>query len=511
MSPDRPSWWSDNAILAWIALFKILLHFATNGNYGYFRDEFYYIACSDHLAWGYVDHPPLSIAILSLVRATLGDSIFAIRLPVVLAGSATVFVSGILARELGGGRFAQFLAALASLTSPFLLGVSTFYSMNAFEPLVWICGALVVARIVNTDNPKLWLLFGAIVGFGIVNKISTGIFVVGIVVGILTTQRRSDVWTPWLWLGGVTALLLFLPHLLWQISYGFPTAEFIRVASEQKIVHMPLASFLSAQIVYAGPAAAPIWIAGLLSLVATSAGKPYRMIGVGYLVMLVLVVAQQGKAYYLAPAYPMLLAAGGVAVERLTRRRQLRALRPMVVAAVLAGGFLTAPMAVPLLTPDTLARYAKWIGVEAPKEERNQPAALPQHFADRFGWQNMVETVARVYRSLTPEEQQRSTIYTRNYGEAGAIDFFGKKLGLPRATSGHNNYWLWGPGDQIGDIVIAIGPTYTELSEVFDELTHAETIVSRYAMAYETDLPIYICRRPKRPLREIWPQTKRFM
>jgi hypothetical protein len=413
-----------------------------------------------------------------------------------------------LARELGGGRFAQCIAALACLMSPFVLGVSTFFSMNAFEPLVWLSAVLVVARIINTGNSRLWLLFGVIVGFGLLNKISTGMFVIGIVVGLFFTARRGDLWDRWLWFGGAAATLLFLPHVVWQAVNEFPTVEFIRVAGEQKILHMSLTQFLSAQLLYAGPLAAPIWIAGLGFLLVASGGRPYRMIGFAYLIMLVLTIAQQGKAYYLAPAYPMLLAGGGVAVEQVVRRRWLRT---AVAGLVVAGGLLTAPIAVPLLPPEMLVRYMDQIGVAAPREERSHEAELPQHFSDRFGWLNMVETVARVYRSLPPEDRARAAIFTRSYGEAGAIDFFGPRFGLPRASSGHNNYWLWGAGDVTGEVVIAVGPSREALSEIFAEVTQADRVVSRYARADETNLPVFVCRKPKRPIAEIWSQVKRFI
>jgi hypothetical protein len=495
-----------------LALLKVLIHIVTVGTYGLFRDEFYYIACSERLAWGYVDHPPLSIALLALARGILGgDSVWALRLPVALAGGATVFLGGLLARELGGGRFAQWIAALACLLMPFLLGVSTFHSMNGIEPLIWLGAALIVARLVNRGDPRLWLAFGVVAGVGLLNKLTMGLFALGIVVGLLFTARRGDLWSGWLWLGGAAAALLFLPHVLWQIANDFPTAEFVRAAAERKIALMSPGQFLAAQLLYAGPLAAPIWLAGVGWLLFARGGRPYRLLGVAYVLMLALLIAQQGKAYYLAPAYPILFAGGGVALEKVSARQGWRWLRPVLTLPVAVGGALTMPLVVPLLRPETLVRYTDRLGIQAPREERLQRVELAQHFADRFGWENMVATVARVHRSLPPEDRARAAIFAGNYGEAGAIDFFGPRHGLPKALSGHNSYWLWGPGDANGEVVISVGVARERLTQMFDEVTQVETIVSPYAMAHETNLPVHVSRRPKRPLAEMWRAIKRFI
>ena len=507
----RPWWWRDTALVAWVALLGLVVHVATNGNSGYFRDEFYYIACSKRLAWGYVDHPPLSIAVLAFTRAMLGDSLFAIRLPVVLAGAGAVLLSGLLARQLGGGRFAQWLTAVACLLMPFALGISTFFSLNGFEPLFWLAAALVVVRIVNGGDTRLWLAFGVVAGLGLENKITMGMFVLGILVGLLATSRRGDLLSGWLWLGGAAAAAIALPYVLWQVANGFPTAEFIRAAAQEKIAAMGVREYLAAQLLYAGPLAAPIWLAGLAYFLFASDGSRYRMLGVAYLTMLALLLAQHGKAYYLAPVYPILFAGGAVAVERVSAGRRWRWLRPALTVPLVIGGLVAAPMAIPLLPPDELVRYTVRIGVQAPQEERQQRVELSQHFADRFGWENMVATVARVYESLPAEDRARVTIFASNYGEAGAIDFFGPRYGLPRAVSGHNNYWLWGPGSGSGDVVIAVGGSRAALDAVFADVTEAARVVSPYAMAYETDLPVYVCRMPKRPFGEVWREAKRFI
>jgi len=497
-------------LLLLLALAKSALHFATISNYGYFRDELYYLACADHLAWGYVDHPPFSIAVLAVTRFLLGDSLLAIRLPVVLAGALTVVLTGWLARELGGGRFAQVLAALAFVFMPVALGMASFYSMNALDLLFWLGAVYVLVRIINSGDARLWVAFGAIVGTGMMNKISVGFLVFGLLVGLVLTKQRQLLLSAWFWFGGVIAALLFLPHVIWQIANGFPTLEFMRNASELKIQAMPVGAYLGAQVLYTGPAAVPIWVGGLLYLLFARAAAAYRALGIAYLAILALLVSQHGKAYYLAPAYPMLFAAGGVAYERLSVRGGWRWLRPAMGGLITLVGIVVMPLAVPMLSPESVVRYAAAIGVEVPQEERLRRVALAQHFADRFGWENMVATIARVYQALPPEERQRAAIVAGNYGEAGAIDFFGSRYGLPHAISSHNSYWLWGPGNATGDVAIVIGVSREQLQQLFADVTQADTIVSEYAMAYETNLPVYVCRKLKRPLAEVWPELKRY-
>ncbi len=498
-------------LLLLLALATTALHFATIGNYGYFRDELYYLACSDHLAWGYVDHPPLSIAVLAATRTLLGDSLFAIRLPVVLVGAAMVVLTGWLARELGGGRFAQVLAALAFVFMPAALGMATFYSMNALDLLFWLGAVYVLVRIINTGETRLWLAFGAVTGLGMLNKISVGFLVFGVLVGLVLSRQRRLLLSIWFWLAGAVAGLLFLPHVIWQMANGFPTLEFMRNAGALKIQPMSAVAYVGAQIFYTSPGAVPVWVGGLVYLLFARAAGAYRALGIAYLAILTLLIVQHGKAYYLAPAYPMLFAAGGVAWERLSARRGWRWLRPVVVGLVIVVGLVVVPLAVPILPPASVIRYASAIGVEAPQEERQQRVALPQHFADRFGWENMVATVARVYQALPPEDRARAVIVGGNYGEAGAVDFFGRQYGLPHALSGHNNYWLWGPGNATGEVAIVVGASHEQLQQLFEDVTQADTVVSAYAMAYETNLPVYVCRHLKRPLAEVWPALKRYI
>lgn len=504
----HPWWASATAVLLGLALIKVIVHFATNGTYGYFRDEFYYIACSDRLAWGYVDHPPLSLLILKITRMLIGDSIFAIRLPVVLCGAANVFMTGLIAREMGGGRFAQGVAALCYLIMGVPLGLSSFFSMNAFDHTFWIVCMLIVVRIFRMGESKLWLLFGAVAGVGMLNKVSIGFFGFGIVVGLLLTSNRRQLATPWIWAGGAIALLIFLPHIVWQYANDWPTLQFIENGKADKNTPYAPLEYLAGQLIDANPLTLPVWLAGLGWLLFARNGGRFRPLAIAYIAILILFIVQHAKSYYLAAAYPMLFAGGAMAFEAISEQGVKWWLRPILVASLVVGGIVAAPMGVPVLEPEAYLRYQTALGFEPPREEAGHDAAMPQHFADRFGWKNMVEHVAKVNESLPPEDRERCTIFCGNYGEAGAVDFFGPEHGLPNAVSVHNNYWLWGPGDGDWEVVIVVG-WMRNMEDYFEETELAATAVSEFA---EQDrIPIYICRRPTRPVAEIWSELKLFI
>jgi hypothetical protein len=499
----------DTRILVGVALAPVLLHLATNGNYGIFRDELYYIACSDRLAWGYVDHPPLSIAILALTRRLVGDTVHAIRLPVALAGGVAVFLVGRLARDLGGGPTAQWMAALAYAVTATSLVFFGFFSMNAFDALLWIVTARIFARLLSTGDRRWWLAFGFTVGIGLLNKYSIGFFAFALVVALVLTPRRTLLSGPWPWVGAGIALALFAPHVLWETNNGFPTLEFIRNAQEKKIIAVSPLEYFGAQIVQTNPLLAPLWLIGLGSLLFSPGMRPHRVFGLAYLVLLTLFLLQNAKPYYLAPVYPLLLAAGGVALERVAISP--RVLRPLVACWLIVAGAVVAPMSVPILAPENLVRYAAAIGIEPPREERGHAAELPQHFADRFGWENMAATVAHVYGTLPASERGTATILAGNYGQASAIDYFGPSRGLPPAISGHNNYWLWGYGGADGKLIIAVGLPRERLEEVCESVRQAATVMSPYALERETNLPVYVCRNLKIPMAEAWRMLKRYI
>src|SRR5829696_5282920 len=508
-SPWSPK--SENALLAYLAIAKLLVHLLTNGNYGYFRDEFYYIAASERLDLGYLEFPLLVAVIADISRFLLGDSPVALRLFPALAGALVVVLSGLMARSLGGGRFAQGLAALATFVAPNFLVMGTFLSMDAFDQLFWVSATYVLLLILKRDRPRLWLLFGLIVGLGLLTKVTMLFFGFAVFVALLLTRSRRHLLTPWPWLGGAIGIAFLLPYAFWQIQHGWPTLEFWSNYGAKVDPASPV-EFVVVQVVTMQAATLPIWLAGLFYYLVSREGRTYRALGLVYVILLVIFVTQNAKFYFLAPAYPMLFAAGALTIERFVQRRGWGWIRPAYAATLVVGGMVVAPLvAVPTLPAEALAKITGGAGGDARVEvETREVGELPQQFADRFGWDNMVATVAGVYQDLPAEERAESCIFTGNYGEAGAVDFFGPRYDLPKAISGHNNYYIWGPGSCTGEVIISVGVPLSLLETVFVDIEQADTIDCEYCMPDEDNLPVYIGRNPKASLQEIWPQVKHY-
>ncbi len=505
-APEAASLPLSGAVYA-LAIAALALHVAFLGRFGFFRDELYYAACGQRLAWGYVDHAPLAPFLARLSRTLLGDSLFALRLLPALAAPAKILLCGWLARELSGGKYAQFLAALCVLVAPIYLTFDNFFSMNAFEPVFWTACAAIVVRILNGGSPKLWLLFGLIAGLGILNKHSMLFFGSGIVLGLLATSARKQFRQPWIWLGAGIAFLCFLPNLLWENQNGWPTLALFHAVMGTKYVIVSPWEYIWQQTLLTLPLAAPIWIAGLWFLLRDPLGEKYAVLAWAYFTVLSEMLILHGKIYYLAPAYVMLLAAGSVWIElRLVPRAEW--LRPAIALLLLIGGGIAAPLAMPILPVEATVRYTRFWDVQAIHVENVPQSELPQLFGDMFGWQEQVRAVAAVFQTLPASERSQAVLLAYNYGEASAIDYFGSKLGLPRAVSGHNQYGLWGPGAMTGEIAVAIGFTQGQLRQFYDEVTPAAKVSPRYAIPEESQLTIFICRHPKKSLQESWAEWK---
>ena len=493
--------------LACLALAKLAIQFAGITRYGFFRDEFYYMACGEHLAWGYVDQPPLIAFISWLERHVFGNSIVSIRLLPVLAGAAVVFLTGVVARELGGGRLAQVLAAGTILLAPAYLAFDSFFSMNAFEPLFWLACALIAVRIVNGASPKLWLAFGAIAGIGLENKHTMAVFGFALIVGLLLTGNQGILRSKWIWLGGLLALAIALPNFAWEARHGWPQIEVVRNAQQYKNVHIGPLRFIVEQILFLDPLALPIWIAGLVWCFIGQAGKRFRFLGWTYLIVLAIFMVLNGKTYYVLPVYPLIVAAGGVAWESVASV-PWRRLRIATIALMIIGGIATIPFGVPVLPVNTFLSYLRALPGFKVQTERDVTEELPQLYADMFGWQRLANTVANVYHGLPQKEQAGCAIIGGNYGEAGAIDYYGPDLDLPKAIGGHNSYYYWGPRNYSGECVILVGNEAALQKDLFAEATLVATVENPNGVPIEQHVPIYVCRRPTAPLAQLWPHFK---
>ena len=420
-NPNRPpiAW----KLVALLAGFKFLIHLVTVGAWGseWFIDELYFMACAEHLDWGYVDLPPLLPAVLASVTAVFGDSLLVVRLIAALAGAGLVVLTAALARELGGGRWAQASAGVCVIVAPIYLIMNGFTTMNALDPLFWVGCALVLARILNGGDPRLWLLFGLIAGLGVNSKHTFALWGAALVIGLLTTRARSVFRSKWIWLGGLIALVLVLPNLVWVASHGFPHLEQLaNIRAQGRDVALSSLAFFGQQVLMLNPPSVVIWLAGLVWLLFGSSGARYRPLGVAWSVTMLALILLGGRPYYPAPAHPVLLAAGGVAIASLKASGGWRRwLRPAVIVPVIVSGVAIAPISLWCLPPGLYIRYTEAIGFDQPRIENHELGPLPQLFADRYGWRQIAEEVARIYRGLPEEDRAVVSIFGSGYGTAG--------------------------------------------------------------------------------------------
>ena len=500
---------SSTTLLCATAAVAIALHLPGMSRYGFFRDELYYIACSEHLAWGYVDQPPLIALIAWISRHVLGNSLVAFRVLPILAGAVSVYLTGWLARELGGSRLAQCTSALAILFAPLYLAFDSILTMNAFEPVFWLACAAIAARIANGGSPKLWLLFGLISGVGLENKHTMAVFGFGLVVGFLLSGDLRPFRSRWIWVGGLIALAIAAPNLVWEARHGWPQITVVRNAQLLKNEPVGPLRFLGEQVLFYSPIALPLWLGGLAWLLAARDGKRFRFLGCAYLVVMAIFMVADGKTYYPMAAYPMLMAAGGVAFEKISTSQGWKPVRIAYPALIALAGLLTLPFGVPVLPANTFLKYADAFPyAHEVKTERDSTARLPQNYADMLGWDTLARTVASVYYALPEAERSSCAILAGNYGEAGAIDYYGPALGLPKTIGGHNSYFNWGPRQYSGECVILFGENSEEHKNYFSDVQQAATVSTPLAMPSEQNLPIYVCRKPKEPLAELWPFFK---
>ena len=487
------------------------LHLATSGRYGIFRDELYFLACGRHLQWGYVDQPPLIAVAARMSGALAGDSLLLLRILPALAHAALAALTGAFALRLGGGRFAALLAALCAGLSPVLLVFGYLLTMNAFEALLWTAASFLVLEAALRDDPRLLVAAGAAVGVGFLNKFSMAFGATGLLGGLALTEGRRLLRSRFALAGGALACALSAPTLIWQWRAGFPQLELLRNGQLHKNAPITLAQFAAGQLLTVGPVFALVSAAGLWLLLRGRAAPAARFLGVSFVVVVALIGGLHGKAYYLAPAFPPLFAAGGVQVERWLRPTWTRGTGLLLA---LLQGALIAPLVLPIFSPEGLIAWSRRLGVEEQRTERHRYNALPQHIADQFGWQAMVAQVARAWSRIPEDQREKAAIIGQNYGECGAVDRYGPALGLPPALGGHNEYWRWSRerlerGPQV-EIAVVIGDREERLRQLFERVERAGTQADPYAMPYESDLPIWLCSGPKVPLREIWEQARNY-
>jgi 4-amino-4-deoxy-L-arabinose transferase-like glycosyltransferase len=490
-------------LLLLLALVRVLLHTLTNGLYGFHRDELATLDDARHLAWGYVAYPPLAPAVARVALELFGPSLPGLRLFAVLAQGAAMVLSGLMARELGGGPWAQGVAALAVAIAPISLIQGALFQYVGFDYLWWVVVAYCTLRLLRSENPRWWLGIGTAIGIGLLTKYTMAFCVAGLVAGVLLTSARRHLASRWLWGGAALALLIVVPNLLWQAQHGFVSLEFLTAIHARDVAIGRTQGYLVEQLfVSASPFTIPLWIAGLGFYLLSWAGRPYRLVGWMYVVPFALLLVAQGRSYYLAPAYPMLIAAGAVAVERwLASLRPLRAglVRGVVAAALTVGGVLGLAFFLPVAPVNS----DLW----------NITSKLHDNFVEQIGWPELVDTTAAIYAATPAEERQRTAILTGNYGEAGAVNLYGPAAGLPAAISGVNSYWGRGYGDPPPSTLIVLGFRRDAVDRLFETCDLAGRVTNHYGVRNEEsqDHPdIFVCRGPRQPWPDLWVELRRF-
>ncbi len=472
--------------------------------YGLHRDSLLYAAMGDHLRLWSMDFPPL-IAILAVAaRAVLGDTELALHVVPAIFGSALVVVAALLARELGGGRFAQGLAMLAVLTSPLFLRAASLFQPVVLDQLWWTIGFLALARIARDGEPGDWALLGVAGGLGLLTKFSIGFFGLAVAVALLATPLRRWYRTPWPWMAAALALLIGSPSVVGQIRLDFPVLTQMGDLRATQLERVTPAAFLVEQLLY-GPGTL-LALDGAAALFAWPRLRAFRALGWTAVGVLALLLALRGKAYYFGPVYPALFAAGAVGLEALPHGLPGRAARWGAVVLLLAYGALTLPLGLPFLPPEPMARYATALGVtSAVRTNRGEVGQLPQDYADMLGWEDQVRAVAEAWRALPADQREAAVILAGNYGEAGAIDFYGPRYGLPRAVSPVGSYWFFGPGDKPGRVALAVGIPPEELLEAYADVRVVDRFDHPWMVSEERDIPIVLATGGRRTLQEVWP------
>jgi 4-amino-4-deoxy-L-arabinose transferase-like glycosyltransferase len=494
---------ADLGILILLALARLALHLLTDGQYGFHRDELATLDDARRLAWGYVAYPPLTPFVARLALNLLGPSLVGLRLFSAAAQCAAMVLTGLIARELGGSRWAQVVAALAAASSPISLIQAALFQYVSFDYLWWVLIVYCGLRLLNSNNPRWWLAIGVTTGLGLLTRYTIVFLLAGLAVGVLLTSARRWLTTRWLWGGVALAMLIWLPNLLWQVQHEYVSVEFLSAIHARDIALGRTRGYLPEQLyVSANPLTIPLWAVGLWFYLASLGGRRFRLLGWLYAIPFLLFLVAQGRSYYLAPAYPMLLAAGSVVLERwlVTAGARVASIGRAITWVGLAlacavGGALSLPIA-PVQSP-------LW----------NVTRTVQDNFVQEIGWPELVQTVAGIYAALPADMRSSTAILTGNYGEAGAVDLYGPGYGLPGAISGVDSYWLRGYPEPPPHTLIVLGYGRDELTAFFEACDPVGQVTNRYGVPNEETTvhpQIFVCREPRQPWPVLWQMLRRF-
>jgi len=487
------------------------------GNYGYFRDELYYIVSgTQHLSLGYVDFPPFIAYVAALLNVVSKDSLISIHVVPAVVEALLVVVAGMIARELGGGRKAQLLAAVSTLFMLTLLADGSEFSPDSLDQLWWSLLAYVIVRIVKRREPKLWALAGLVVGIGLLTKLTMFFFVGALLVSFLAVpSSRRHLRSKWIAIGGLLSLALVLPMIYWNLVNGWPMVNFYLEFTGDFGGGGPL-SFLVNQLGEVNYLNVPIVILGLYFYLRSDGGSELRALGLSYIILYVAMSLADTKPYYLSPIYPMLFAGGAMLIEKssISRKGVARwfGSRPYLAGLVILA-ILLAPLLMPILPPSTLVSVYGESTLASVNSggASGETGPLPQNLGDRFGWNTMVSTLAQAYDALPTNERNQACIFTSNYGEASAVNLLGKSLGLPEAISGHNSYYIWGPDSCAGKVLITVGYSLAADKQSYANVTLLTTITCQNCMDLENNLQVYLCTNPNfSSIAAVWPAVRAY-
>ncbi len=504
-----PPFW---LIVIAFAILKMLVHLFTAANYGYLCDELYAIDMSKHLAFGYVDMPPIMPALLAANRAVLGDSLFAIHILPAIAGSATLVLVCLIVRELGGRLFATALGAAAFLVIPFYLMMNSIFGYDGFDQLGLIAFLYLLVQLIQTENQRLWIALGLVGGIAGMTKVTILYLAPGLLAALLATKLRKQFLTRWPWAGLGVFLAVVSPYLTWQALNSWPTLEYWLGYKSFQLQDVTIPEFMLNTVLGMNPLLVPLYLAGLGWVFLARDGKRYAGLGILFLITLSFLFVLQAKYFMLAELVVFLLAAGSVFTEQLLDGIRWRsAVQAGAVACLLAAGILAAPSHLPILEPQSMEQYGEVFGFLYKPAKIGPYAAtnLPVILENRVGWEDLARAVADVYYDLPEAERATVGIYADWFGPAGAINHYGEQYGLPEAVSGHLTYYLWGPGSDWEEMII-VTLNIDQFRFFFEDIQKKGFYVNEYASPISTNIGIYVARKPKWDIRNIWPMVKMY-
>lgn len=499
-----------------LALATVAIHLAFAHRFGYYRDELYFIDCAKHLAWGYVDQPPLA-PIVTWLTGPLGYPVWGLRFFPALFAGITVLLGCAIARELGGRAFAQFLTGLTIVLDPGLIGIAYGLSTEFLSPASWTALIYLTIRLVKTQDRRLYIPIALVVTIALYAKYSIAACAIGVAIGLLVTGHAKILRTPWLAYAAALTIVLVLPNAIWQISHGMPMLEVLHndqlnrhalangMADESPDRWTNALYMFGLQFAYQNPVFAPVWVWGLIWLWRQAT---FRFVTVAYLILLGMLILTIGRGYYIQGCYPALFAAGAVAIESAVAS-QRRALRAAIAAVILVAGLPMFPLSLPVLSLPAYMAYERAIGLSRPEPPDGAYHLINPMFADQLGWKTMSAMVAGAYWSLPPAQRKITAVFADRYAYAGALDYYGPRYGLPTVISPNNSYYLWGIRGYTGLSVIAVGATdYYLLRRWFGSVRQIAVYRNTYRWMLEGPLPIYLCTKPRAPLALMWPAFK---